>query len=106
MLLASVTCFAACTEHSAFDVERDVSRAQDVGQLLSNLKLAFERGLLLAPEFYGDSNLLKFFNATSIQWRLLVPPDMYLAVITPSPLLVGLKEISVRPWKRGATVLD
>jgi hypothetical protein len=106
LLLSTVTCLTACTEVGASHVERDVRRPQKVEQLLSNLKLAFDRELVLAPAFYDDSNLLKFFNGTSMQWRAIGDSDVYEAAITPSPLLVGMKEITVRMWKHGAPVLD
>lgn len=105
-LSASTGCFADCAEQRAADVERDASRPQNIARLLTNLKLAFDKEPLLDPEFYTDSNLMKFFNGTSVQWRLLSAPAMYMADITPSPSLVGIKEISVRTWKNGAPLLD
>lgn len=106
LFLSTIICLTACTEVGASHVERDVRRPQKVEQLLGNLKLAFDRELVLAPAFYDDSNLLKFFNGTSMQWRAIGDSDVDEAAITPSPMLVGMKEITVRMWKHGAPVLD
>ncbi len=106
MLLTSTTCFADCAWKTVPDIERDASPPKNSAQLLRNLKLAFDRGSLLDPEFFSDNNLIRFFNGTSVRWHVLTPPDMYVADITTDPSLVGIKEISVRTWKNGAPLLD
>ena len=44
------------------------SRPKNVAQLLQNLKLAYEKELLLQPGFYDDTNLTKFFASTTVVW--------------------------------------
>jgi len=46
-------------------IERPVS----VQQLLQNLKLAWDKELLLLPSFYDEANLLRFFNGSKVTWE-------------------------------------
>ena len=39
---------------------------QNIPQLLHNLKIAADRGLLLQPAFYDEATLLKFFHGTKV----------------------------------------
>jgi hypothetical protein len=48
---------------------------QNISQLLHNLKIAAERGLLLQPSFYDEATLGKFFNASKVT---LAKPNAYL----------------------------
>lgn len=55
-------------------------------QLLRNLKLVWDRGILVQPSFYTDANLLKFFNGTEVKWnqesRPGNSPDVHNAIVT------------------------
>jgi hypothetical protein len=48
---------------------------QNITQLLQNLKVAADRGLLLQPSFYDEATLGKFFNASKVT---LTKPRAYL----------------------------
>lgn len=104
VLLAPITFFAGCTQYRASNVERGISRPRTVDQLLSNIKLAFDRGLLLEPAFYSDDNLMTVFNGTSVQWHSEIIPGMRGAVVTFNPSMFGIKKVSVSVWKgKGAS---
>jgi hypothetical protein len=45
------------------------SRPENVTQLLQNLKLAYDKDLLLEPGFYDAANLAKFFAGTTVTWN-------------------------------------
>lgn len=97
--LVPVTFFAGCTQYRASNVEQGISRPRNIEQLPSNIKLAFDRGLLLDPAFYSDDNLMTVFDGTSVQWHSAILPDTREAVVTLDPSLVGIKNVSVRIWK-------
>jgi hypothetical protein len=62
-----------------------IRRPQTARELLTNLKLAWERKLLLQPRFFDDANLLKFFNGASVTWKPATPnmkPDFVIRVAT------------------------
>jgi hypothetical protein len=44
-------------------------RPESPSELLHNLQIAWDRGLLAQPAFYDDANLKKVFNATAVEWQ-------------------------------------
>src|SRR5579864_1643838 len=67
LLLVACTPLGTSKQDSVIAPERRVSRPENSNQFLSNLKVAFDRELVLAPEFFDDGSLLKFFGGTSIR---------------------------------------
>jgi hypothetical protein len=51
-------------------------RPASVAMLLQNLKIAYDRKLLLAPEFYDEGNLLKFFDRQKVVSTGRLLPEM------------------------------
>jgi hypothetical protein len=95
--LIPVTFFAGCTHYRASNVEPGISRPRNIEQLLSNIKLAFDRGLLLDPAFYSDNNLMTVFDGTSVQWHSVrFSSNTRQAVITLDPSPNGIKTVGVR----------
>jgi hypothetical protein len=53
----------------AKSLDAQVTRPQDVSQLLENLRLAWQNDWLLRPDFYDAETLSKFFNSVTITWK-------------------------------------
>ena len=94
-------CLATCAEPSVRDLGKYTKRPQDAGQLLRNIKTAFDEDFLSIVTFYSDANMMSIFDGASVQWHSLVPPEMQEATIRPGPLPPGIKSIRVRTWKTG-----
>ena len=54
--------------YQASEIRAMFEPPQNVPQLLQNLKIAADRGLLLQPSFYEESLLLQFFNGSAVTW--------------------------------------
>ena len=54
--------------YAAFEIRTMFEPPQNVPQLLHNLKIAADRGLLLQPSFFEESLLLQFFNGSTVTW--------------------------------------
>jgi hypothetical protein len=65
---------ASITPHvySAQEIGAMFKRPKDIEGLLWNLKLAWDKKLLVQPRFYDDQTLMRLFNATAIVWEM--PP--------------------------------
>lgn len=59
------------------DLQAMFDRPGNTDDLLRNLKLAWERGLLLQPAFYEEAAQLKFFNGSEVTWK---EPDHFYKV--------------------------
>jgi hypothetical protein len=55
--------------YSSTQIAALFQRPSNVSELLRNLKLAWDKKLLVQPAFFDDANLLTFFNGTSITWK-------------------------------------
>jgi hypothetical protein len=69
------TVFAMNHVYTAKEISSLFARPTTVTELLRNLKLAWDRKLLVQPEFFDDSNLMRFFNGTAVVWNK-PPPGM------------------------------
>jgi hypothetical protein len=65
--LCAASAAAVAPKYSAHEISLLYERPSDVAGLLRNLKVAFDRDLLLQPEFYDDANLLKFFAGSRVK---------------------------------------
>jgi hypothetical protein len=55
-----------CREYSAAQISAMVDKPGTITELLSNVKVAMDRALLLQEEFYTPKTLERFFNATQV----------------------------------------
>ena len=60
--------------YTVSEIQAMFESPQNIAQLLLNLKIAAERGLLLQPSFYDEATLGKFFHGTTVT---LAKPHAY-----------------------------
>ena len=58
--------------YTVSEIQAMFESPQNIPQLLQNLKIAAERGLLLQPSFYDEARLSKFFHGSKV--RIAKPP--------------------------------
>jgi hypothetical protein len=68
--------YAGCTRYPPIEIGSVVQRPKSFGELLRNLKVAWDNNFVVLPAFFIDDNLRTFFNASSITWgpSSLLPP--------------------------------
>jgi hypothetical protein len=54
--------------YSAQEIGALFDRPRDVSEFVRNLKVAWDRKLLVQPGFYDENNLKRFFNGAAVVW--------------------------------------
>ena len=61
--------------YSGSEIAAMLTRPTTAAQLLKNLKLVWDKQLLMQPAFFEDSNLLKCFDGAEIHWKKVAAID-------------------------------